>query len=67
MVICSLMMHVKYCTYCFMRILIVLVSDPYALLQSFLGVDKRGFGFTKTNELFVGRVAMLVSCSVASL
>ena len=30
------------------------ISDP----QAFLGIDK-GFGFTRKNELFVGRMAMI--------
>lgn len=30
-----------------------------SVLQEFLGISS-GFGFTKKNELFVGRVAMLV-------
>lgn len=48
------------------------VSDP-SKPQEYLGVSS-GFGFTKKNELFVGRVAMLVStrcsehgCSVCVL
>ena len=34
--------------------------DPVSDVQGYLGISK-GFGFTKKNELFVGRVAMLVS------
>ena len=33
--------------------------DPVSNPQGYLGISK-GFGFTKKNELFVGRVAMLV-------
>lgn len=36
------------------------------LLQEYFGTS-RGFGFTKKNELFVGRVAMLVSLSSPSV
>ena len=37
-------------------------DHAHLCMQEYLGTSK-GFGFTKKNELFVGRTAMLVSCN----